>query len=488
MIKISDSTTKFVIEYLHDAPEHFSDTLTRLYADWCRKQPATIQTSAQLSSPLPIIPREIAEYITGFKRILQKTGRDFNRSFPFVLCSEYGIQLLWCLHETRSADSQRSLYNYLPILKPLEHIRRGGINVYKRFSWTMHVMVASRVLWSDLPRGDLPPTIEWPAATRYAMTLMKSEYEMLNENEIKLLRVACIIHDIGVKDGVEGHDKKGIPYVELAIAPLGGSQAISDLVEGMLTPSETLVALQALVGEHTLASKVNGEEGPAHIQAGLSRWLGLAPRGSNLRRFLEGSFPRLLASFLVCDIVGVADELLTAPTIKRATQAIRVLSNIVSSSEIPPPTSEECAERLGTLIGMESAGEVMTLMREMFKSDDEIAEILSNVGAAELLDYAMGILKPLRDPKIAIAILSTLVRTWADLGPVIRQRPLELKFSPHCNLDSIHNWGKALLASIATGPSKEEIQVAPSNFGVEVEIVEDQGAPAIRISTEQQQA
>src|SRR4029078_1282204 len=98
MTTAPDPTTKFVIEYLNDAPEHFSDTLTKLYGDWCREHPATFDTSAQLTFPLPIAPKEITEYIGGFEHILQKLGRNFNRSLLSLLTSEYGIQLLWCLH------------------------------------------------------------------------------------------------------------------------------------------------------------------------------------------------------------------------------------------------------------------------------------------------------------------------------------------------------------------------------------------------------
>ena len=483
-----NKAVKAVIEYLAAAPKDLSDTLTRLYGDWCRRQPTSFGPLSDSNIRTPVLPQDIQAYAHGFEKVLRQVGRDFEIAFPSVLMSDYGLELLWSMHEARGKDSLRALYSYLPILAPLEHIRRGGINVYKRFSWTMHVMIVSRVLWSDLPAGNLPPTIAWPESTRKAMRRMRLEYLRLEDSEIRLLRLACVIHDIGVRDGVQDHDKKGIRYVEGALQEMGGTNRISDLIGGLLSPDETLVALRALVGEHTLASKVNGEEGPAHVRADLDRWLDFAPAGSRLRRFLEKSFSRLLGSFLICDIVGVADELLTAPTINRAAKSISSLSEIISSGEIGEQTIEGSAERLGVMIGVESSDEVMAIMRTVFRDESDVSQILREVGAAELLDYAMGILKPLKEPAAAIAIMASLISQWKSLEPSVSSRPLELRFSPHCELDSVARWGDALLASTGNGTWKDISRVPPSQFGIVVETIGESPLCQLYIRTENEQA
>jgi len=479
-----DMETELIVDYLRSAPESLSDTLTEIYSDWCRNHPASFSHSDPPLPPLPQIPADISEYALKFNEIIDKLGPAFRQMLPVLLTGDYGMQLLWCLHEIRRGASQRALYDFLPILTPLERVRRGGLNVYKRYSWTLHVLIVSKMLWESIPTGTLPATIFWPESTINSMSLLRAEYERLNEPEIRLLRLACIIHDIGVRDGVEDHPEKGIRYVQSGIVPLGGELGVSSLLEGILSPSECLIALRALVGEHTLASRVNGESGPKLIRERLDKWLTQAPARSQLRRFLEDSFPRLLAIFLSCDIVGVADELLTAPTIRRTIRSIECLSNLISKTELEPPTLEEGAERLGILIGIEDIDDVITSLRAILGSEERIEQILSTIATADLLDYAMGVLKPIDHPQAAVAILARLAYLWRSLSTT---QPMTVRFSPHCNISCIRSWGEALINYSYDLPKQLE-QIDPKSFGVNIKIKETTSAFQLEISTLNEQA
>jgi hypothetical protein len=154
----------------------------------------------------------------------------------------------------------------------------------------------------------------------------------------------------------------------------------------------------------------------------------------------------------------------------------------MSSINIKPPTLEESAERLGILIGVEDAQDVMVLIKEMFNSSDDIHKILSTIGAAESLEYSMGILKPIKHPKAAIAVMADLANRWIALNAAKDMQEMAVRFSPHCNLESIRNWGEALLES------SPQNQIIPERFGVEISASGSLPALELQVKTKKEQA
>src|SRR6185436_19696941 len=102
-------------------------------------------------------------------------------------------------------------------------------------------------------------------------------------------------------------------------------------------------------------------------------------------------------------------ELLTGPTLRRALQSIEYLSGLTLSSIIKSPTMDQSAERLGILIGLEDADETRNLVYETLGRGETSNEFLNTIGRADLLEYAMGVLKPLKAPRAAISIMARLV-------------------------------------------------------------------------------
>src|SRR5205085_3211724 len=107
-----NKAVKAVIEYLAAAPKDLSDTLTRLYGDWCRRQPTSFGPLSDSNIRTPVLPQDIQAYAHGFEKVLRQVGRDFEIAFPSVLMSDYGLELLWSMHEARGKDSLRALYSY----------------------------------------------------------------------------------------------------------------------------------------------------------------------------------------------------------------------------------------------------------------------------------------------------------------------------------------------------------------------------------------
>jgi hypothetical protein len=436
--------------------------LIELYGDWCLRHPAAFSPEDARTLPEPVVPPEVSVLVGDAREILHSHKEDDVRAqLPAILLSDDGLVWLWFLHEVSPyRGSRRAIYHYMPILEPLESVRRGGLNVYKRYSWTMHVLAAADVVWRCIPAGVLPPSA--PDEARDDFGGIRDLYLALQSDARKLLRLGCILHDIGVRDGVEDHPRKGVPYVAGALTDFGGSQ------EFLIAAADIPTIIEAFVAEHTLLSKINGELSPGMIRNAFDPWVEKCST-DRAREFVRRELPTVLALFVSADLVAVDGKLLTARSVRRLRSAPAWMSALHPEREV------DGAVRIANLLD-EDDDAVRSALQERHRDSGELLEILA---AADALDYAVGVLKPLRDVSIAVAILLTLARFWR--ASAVAHDAMRLAFSPYCHIETLREWGRRLLDDPTSSGA------AADDHGIQIR-VDNSTPPTLNISTTIRQA
>lgn len=173
--------------------------------------------------------------------------------FANIFFDDNSAKILWILKCEKSDENK--LYKFCDYLKSVSSTKRGGLNVYKRMGWDVHVLYAYQMVSENFAKClnlDIPG-----APTDFS--LYHNIYKILSNEAKFILKIATFLHDVGVVDGVSDHEIKGVRWVEQRYYELGITDTLLEQ-NGIFIPTYEIVELlKIIVGSHQIMNQIGSE-------------------------------------------------------------------------------------------------------------------------------------------------------------------------------------------------------------------------------------
>lgn len=272
---------------------------------------------------IPMYPNELMSYYHQFK-----LERDDIKEIVF---NKNGYAVLWYLNSI--CTNNVSLLNSASVLfEQSDKVIRGGINVYKQNGWMTHVLYVFQLISYNFASGKIPSYFALSSEElKIKFKMLHEIYVGLNKSSQLLLNILALIHDIGVVDGVQNHDKDGEKYVvtildDLNITP----QTLVD--HGIEFHFNYFVELlKILVANHTLINKVSSEAGDNCIHDIVIKIKErLEKEGSEKddNNFIFSDLAGILLLIGMADLIAVDDSLFSVEKFELAYSSYLFLNNL----------------------------------------------------------------------------------------------------------------------------------------------------------------
>lgn len=235
------------------------------------------------------------------------------RNLIDLLTDNRGYIVLWYLNAVRKED--KSLLDMIsPLFEGINHVTRGGINTYKQSGWMVHVLYVFQLVSFNI-RNDVIPTsfLGESSELKEAFHIMNRLYWEMEEESRFILNVLALIHDIGVVDGVQNHDKDGEKYVTGILKDLSITSSILQTKNIELGFDSFCELLRIFVSNHTLINKISAEESDLCIH---DKCEAILERLSIYNDLSNKIFSDMASIFLIigmADLIAVDDKLFTLP-------------------------------------------------------------------------------------------------------------------------------------------------------------------------------
>ena len=244
-----------------------------------------------------------------------------------VFLDQDSSQLFWLYRSLQIIDGNY-LYSISPATRAISKVIRGGLNVYKRIGWDIHVLYAYQLICDNFPMNK--PTFVEGAPTDF--TELKTIENRLDVESRFILRIATFLHDIGVVDGVKDHEKKGVKWVDTRVDELNLSDDF--LIKNGIKLSLTQIkeVLKFVIGNHQIINQIGSEISDKYaskrIISGANSLTGYA------KVFFYNHIADIMYLLSAADLMAVNDTLLTEQKSIETREAYMFFSSVMKNDVI----------------------------------------------------------------------------------------------------------------------------------------------------------
>lgn len=298
-------------------------------------------------------------------------------------------QLFW-LYRSLYNDGTTMLHRLSPSMKAVSGIVRGGLNVYKRMGWDIHVLYAYQLICDNFSTNK-PTFVE---GVFDDFSIYQNIENKLDEECRFVLRLATFLHDIGVVDGVKDHEKNGVKWVETRIKELEITEDFLLLKGFNLSIGEVNEIMRFIIGNHQMINQIGSEISDAYaakrILSGAKRLNGYG------MEFFNNHIADIMYLLSAADLMAVDDTLLTKQKSLETKESFAFFSTVMKKGLFERNKMTYGIQRFRSLL--------KDSMKDAF-SDDFFINLVTDIGynpyeIAEYMyfipqmNYAMTYVKP----------------------------------------------------------------------------------------------
>lgn len=337
-------------------------------------------------------------------------------------------KMLWILRCIRKG-SGNFLYDLCAYLKDVSPVKRGGLNIYKRVGWDIHVLYSYQLVTDNFAKNIVTSI---PGAPR-DFSLYHEIYTKLSEEALFILRISTFLHDIGVVDGVSDHEFKGIRWVneryqELEISP----QMLRDH-NISLSENDIINLLKIIVGSHQMMNQIGSEISDFWVYEKIQdakKQLGYSEKAT---AFFEKYIADIMFLLSAADLMAVNDTLLTTEKTGETLESYTYFSELLKRGFYERDTARYGIQRYRSLLPDVKKSQ---LSDELFNSIVEklgyhASEVSAFLYDVKQLSYAMTVVKPQSDFAVGIKLMCILFELVKKHR--LQPRYARVKFHPDIN-------------------------------------------------------
>ena len=339
-------------------------------------------------------------------------------------------QLLW-LYRCIGDENCCLLYNFSSYMKDISKTTRGGLNIYKRVGWDIHVLYVYQLICDNFKNNKSTEVEGSPKEFVVFQSILNS----IDDESLFILKIAAFMHDIGIVDGVADHEIKGVKWVEERFNEIGFGE--KDLLnKGIkLSINEIYDILKFIVGNHQIINSIGSELGDNYVIEKIKE--GQNSLSGYGLEFFNSNIAKIMYLISAADLMAVNDILLTQEKMKETKDAIDFFESVLNNKASERDYMKYGIQRFKTLLNDSIKEEFnekyfKDIINNLGYDPSLIAEFLYNISR---MSYAMTFVKPQKDYITGLKMFCLIYEKMTRDN--INVQNICLKFDPDINYDGL---------------------------------------------------
>ncbi|HCC04351.1 MAG TPA: hypothetical protein DEP51_05830 [Clostridiales bacterium] len=378
-----------------------------------------------------------------------------------ILFNENSAQYLWLFRCTKSNKSNL-LSDMFSYIGESSEIKRGGLNIYKRLGWDIHVLYVYQLINRNLAQ-NIKTEFE---NTNKIIEKYNTMYNDLSVDAKFILKIGTLLHDIGVIDGVADHEVKGVKWTQRRYNELKISY--KELKENgiKLKEQEIIELLKLVIGMHPLINRIGSEMSDEFAIQTIKDAKGKIVKYEYANTIFNESFSQIMFLLSFADLLAVRDELLTNIKIEESINSYLYLKKMTSEKYELRDNFKWGIQRYRSYIAdsLKEKFEDNEFSNEIFKLGYDPKRIAVFLYDIKLMCYAITTFKPQKDAKTGLKLICVLYDFFVINN--INPKETTIKFNP--DIDFVDLEEHLINNSIEDIKRKDDLKIELNNNDVMV--------------------
>lgn len=363
---------------------------------------------------------------------------EVKENFIELLLDENSPKFLWLLY-SKYNNKENYIEKISNILKMENTISRIGTNTYKVNGWMTHSLYVYQIVNYNIPNNIEIKNFNGDLNSKKELSELHQIYSRLSKEGKFVLKIFSLIHDIGVIENVQFHDKLGSKYVSEALEEIGLTQEKLELYELNIKLEDLIKTLKNLIKYHTLISLVSGESSDEYIEFAYKDLISSIPD-----IYIKIEIPKILFLLAFADIIAVDESLMDTEKYKRTKQGYLFFEEISKGKANNRNKEKVALERINDVIGKISYEYIKNNINSILDENNiNKNEFLENMYNLRLMKYTGPLMKFIDNFEITIKIFDSIFRLISSVEGRENIRKYVITFVPdkpeYMFLEAINN-------------------------------------------------
>lgn len=337
---------------------------------------------------------------------IQINLEELKDNFINLLVDENSEKYLWILY-SKYQNNENYIDKISNILKKENQVIRSGTNTYKINGWMAHTLYVYQISNYNIAKNVEIVNFNGNKDCKKQLEELNKLYKNLSVEAKFLLRVFCLIHDIGVIEDVKYHDSLGAKYVEEVLEEIGLTQKKLEKNNINISLKNFTKILQGIIKYHTLITSLSAESNDDYVEYAYRNLIENIPHIEIIRN----QIPEILFIMAYGDIIAVDESLMDIEKYQRTKECYIFFKEITENRPHIRNKEKIAIDRI-----CDTAGKIKydNLKQELDfileKNNIDKDEFLENMYNIRLMRYTGPLMKTVNDVSITIKIYNELFK------------------------------------------------------------------------------
>ncbi len=331
---------------------------------------------------------------------------ELKNRFIDLITDKNSEKYLWILYSKYQNDE-----NYIDkisnILKKENDVIRGGTNTYKVNGWMAHTLYVYQITNYNIAKNIELVNFDGNEDNKNQLKELHELYEKLSIESKFLLRIFCLIHDIGVIEDIKYHDVLGEKYVEKVLEEIGLTQKELEKNNINIDLKDFVKILQGIIKYHTLITSLSAESNDDYVEDSYKNLIENIPDIESI----EKQIPEILFIMAYGDIIAVDESLMDIEKYQRTKEGYvffkEITENIPHTRNKEKITIDRICDTAGKIKYETLKNELDSILEKNNIDKDDFIEDMYNI---RLMRYTGPLMKNVNDVSLTIKIYNELFK------------------------------------------------------------------------------
>lgn len=329
------------------------------------------------------------------------------KEFIKLILDENSSKYLWILY-SKYENNENYIDKISNILKEENSIIRGGTNTYKMNGWMAHTFYVYQIVNYNIANNIEILNFGENSETKKQVGELHELYKTLDKEDKFLLKIFCLIHDIGVIEDIKYHDKLGAKYVKKVLEEIGLTQDELRNNKISFELEDLIEVLKTIIKYHTLITTLSTEGNDEYVEFAYKDLILYIPNSINSIKY---KIPKILFIMAYADIIGVDESLMDVGKYQRTKECYLFFDEVNYNKPHIRDKEKVAIERI-----CDTAGKIKyeTLKENL---DDILAkysidrnQFIEDMFNMRLMRYTAPLMKNINDIELTIKIYNELFK------------------------------------------------------------------------------
>lgn len=322
-------------------------------------------------------------------------------NFINILKDDNSAKYLWILY-SKYEDEENYIDKISKILKDVNKVFRGGINLYKLNGWMTHSLYVYQIANYNVAKNLPIANFDGDSQKYEYINQLYELHKNLSITGKFMLKVLSLVHDIGVIENVTYHDKVGPKYVDDVLKQIGITD--ENLEEFNISFNNLKIFIEQAIKYHTIMALLSGENSDECFENYIKQMLSDLPEIE-----VKGELAKIMYIFTFADVIAVNEIILDEEKFRRLKNAYIFWEETMHNQVHNRDKEKVTLERICDMCGKKELEVTNNIDEILNKLEIDKSQFMKDMYDVKWFHYTGPLMKTMNNLEMSIKVFNAVI-------------------------------------------------------------------------------